>query len=295
MLSVEQLRAIMPNLSPGRALSVLPFLKAAIAEFAVEAPARTAAFLAQLAHESGQLRFMEEIWGPTAAQTRYEPQSSLATSLGNTTAGDGKRFKGRGPIQITGRANYRRYGDLLGIDLVSDPERAALPQVAFRVAGLYWMKNGLNELADRATADAFRLITRRINGGLNGLADRERFYAVARTVLGVSEGRLERGRTLPLPSPEPAFERGLEAVRAFKTREDATTRPATEETRPERKAAKKPGPKAKGAKNRSKRPASRRLKRKTTVRSSVRSRTTKNTRTGKQSTSRGRSLAKSKR
>jgi putative chitinase len=275
MLSVEQLRAIMPNLSPGRALSVLPFLKASIAEFAVEAPTRTAAFLAQLAHESGQFRFMEEIWGPTAAQTRYEPPSTLATSLGNTTGGDGKRFKVRGPIQITGRANYRRYGDLLGVDLVSDPGRAALPQVAFRIAGLYWMKNGLNELADRATADAFRLITRRINGGLNGLADRERFYAVARTVLGVSEGRVERGRTLPLPSPEPAFERGLEAVRAFKSREDATTRPATEETRPERTAARKPGSKAKAApKERPRTPARRRLKRKTTVRSSVRSRTT---------------------
>ena len=76
-------------------------------EFAIESPARMAAFIAQLAHESGQFRFMEEIWGPTPAQQRYEPPSSLATDLGNTDAGDGKRFKGRGPIQITGRANYR--------------------------------------------------------------------------------------------------------------------------------------------------------------------------------------------
>jgi predicted chitinase len=88
-------------------------------EFAIDAPPRAAAFLAQLAHESGQLRFMEEIWGPTGQQLRYEPASSLATSLGNTQAGDGKRFKGRGPIQITGRANYQRFGTLLGADLVT--------------------------------------------------------------------------------------------------------------------------------------------------------------------------------
>jgi hypothetical protein len=141
----------------------------------------------------------------------------LATALGNTEAGDGKRFKGRGPIQITGRANYRRFGDLLGIELVSDPALAALPALAFRIAGLFWSKKGLNELADRATGDAFREITRRINGGFNGLEDRQKFYAVARTVLGVGEAPITRGaeRGLPVPGPaeEPAFERGDEAIR----------------------------------------------------------------------------------
>ena len=113
MLSSEQLRAIMPGLPAAKGQAFLPFLQAALAEFAIETPARSAAFLAQVAHESGQFRFMEEIWGPTPAQQRYEPPSSLATTLGNTEPGDGKRFKGRGPIQITGRANYRRFGDLL--------------------------------------------------------------------------------------------------------------------------------------------------------------------------------------
>ena len=184
-------------------------------EFAVDAPARAAAFLAQLAHESGQFRFMEEIWGPTSAQSRYEPVSTLATNLGNSEVGDGKRFKGRGPIQITGRANYRRFGDLLGTDLVSEPARAALPELAFRIAGLFWSKKGLNELADRATDEAFREITRRINGGFNGLEDRRKFYAVARTVLDVAEGPVMRGadREFPGEADEPTFERGDEAIR----------------------------------------------------------------------------------
>lgn len=214
MLTLQQLLSIMPNVPVARREAFLPFLQAALTEFAIEAPARAAAFLAQLAHESGQFRFMEEIWGPTAAQRRYEPVSTLATNLGNTQAGDGKRYKGRGPIQITGRANYKRFGDLLGADLVSEPTRAALPEVGFRVAGLYWQKKGLNELADRVTDDAFREITRRINGGFNGLEDRRRFYSVARNVLGVVPPPLTRdAEELPRAGDEPVFERGSEAIR----------------------------------------------------------------------------------
>jgi predicted chitinase len=216
MLSAEQLQSIMPRLSAARNRELLPFLQAAMTEFAIEAPARAAAFVAQLAHESGQFRFMQELWGPTPAQLRYEPQSTLATALGNSEAGDGKRFKGRGPIQITGRANYRRFGDLLSIDLVSDPARAAVPDVAFRIAGLFWSKKGLNELADQATADAFREMTRRINGGFNGLADRQKFYAAACTVLEVSAAPVARGAETAVRAPgadEPAFERGYEAIR----------------------------------------------------------------------------------
>jgi len=223
MVTIEQLQTIMPRLPAKKAAELFPFLQAAMTEFAVDAPARAAAFLAQLAHESGQFRFMEEIWGPTEAQESYEPQSELATRLGNTEPGDGKRFKGRGPIQLTGRANYRRFGDLLGLDLVSEPARAAAPDVAFRISGLYWSKKGLNELADLATTDAFREITRRINGGFNGLADRLSFYRVARTTLGVP-GPLRsqpRGRALPGPDNEPIFERGFEAIRALARRRKA--------------------------------------------------------------------------
>jgi predicted chitinase len=213
VLTIDELEAIMPQLPAAKGASLYPFLSAAIAEFAIEAPARTAAFLAQLAHESAQFRFMEEIWGPTDAQRRYEPPSTLATKLGNTEPGDGLRFKGRGPIQITGRSNYRRFGDLLGLDLIADPPKAAQPDVAFRIAGLFWSKKGLNELADRVTQEAFREITRRINGGSNGQTERERFYEVAKNVLGVTGPSVSRGARVPAAVAEPAFDRGHEAIR----------------------------------------------------------------------------------
>jgi len=253
VLTGQQLQSIMPSIPTARREALLPFLQAAMTEFAIETPARIAAFVAQLAHESGQFRFMEEIWGPTPAQQRYEPLSTLAATLGNTETGDGKRFKGRGPIQITGRANYRRFGDLLGIDLVSDPARAAHPELAFRVAGLFWSKKGLSELADRATDEAFREITRRINGGFNGLDDRRNFYAVACSVLGVVEEGITRGaaRTRSEVGDEPEFDRGAEAIRRHARRSGATS------------AKKKPGKKQ----LRRKKPAKRK-----TARKAVRSR-----------------------
>src|SRR5262249_11373121 len=104
----------------------------------------------------------------------------------------------------------------LGVDLVTTPEQAALPDLAFRIAGLYWSKKGLNELADQATDDAFREITRRINGGFNGLADRQQFYAAARAALGGTTPPVAQDiERLPAPrAPEPVFERGYEAIRA---------------------------------------------------------------------------------
>ena len=180
MFTEKQLKQIMPNLATAKVQLYLPHLNRAMQTYGVNTMPRTAAFVAQLAHESAEFRFMEELWGPIPAQVRYEPASDLARRLGNTAPGDGKRFKGRGPIQITGRFNYQKYGDLLGIDLVAHPEMAAQPDVAFSTAGLFWNSNGLNELADDAQ---FATITKRINGGTNGLLDRERYYARAKAVL----------------------------------------------------------------------------------------------------------------
>src|SRR5688572_13364423 len=244
MLTSEQLHAIMPQLTAAKGATLFPFLTAAIGEFAIDSPARTAAFLAQLAHESGQFRFMEEIWGPTAAQRRYEPVSTLASTLGNSQTGDGFRFKGRGPIQITGRANYKRFGDLLGLDLVGEPQRAALPEVAFRIAALFWSKKGLNELADQVTPEAFKEITRRINGGFNGLADRQKYYETAKTTLGVTPPPLTRGGPPQTDTGDPDFERGAEAIRSEAgrrpTRKAAKKKPAAKK----RAAAKRPRVKA---------------------------------------------------
>ena len=211
MLSDVQLRQIMPNLAAAKLPLYLPALNRAMQTYGVDTMLRTAAFIAQLAHESGEFRWMEEIWGPTDAQRRYEPPSDLAAKLGNTQAGDGKLFKGRGPIQITGRFNYKKYGGLLGIDLTANPALAATPDVAFATAGLYWKTNGLNELAD---AEQFVTITRRINGGTNGLADRQKYYQTAKAVLAQAfmAGAVARGAREAAPTAGP-LSRGFEAIR----------------------------------------------------------------------------------
>ena len=248
MLTIEQLQAIMPLLPAAKRTTYFPFLTAAVSEFGIDQPARTAAFLAQLAHESAQFKFMEEIWGPTTAQRRYEPPDKLATTLGNTEPGDGFRFKGRGPIQVTGRANYRRFGDLLGLDLVATPAQAASPEVAFRIAALFWSKKGLNELADRVTPEAFREITRRINGGFNGLTERQRFYETAKTVLAVVAPAGDAGVSFDLDEEdvEPIFERGLEGMPAEPV-VAPRRRKTAKKTAARKQAAKKTGARKAGA------------------------------------------------
>src|SRR5258705_11128168 len=121
MVNDEDLARIMPNLSGEKRAQYLPFLQHAMEEFSINTPLREAAFLAQVAHESAEFRFMEEIWGPTAQQNRYEPVTQKSKELGNFHPGDGKRFKGRGPIQVTGRSNYQLYGSALEGDLIGDP------------------------------------------------------------------------------------------------------------------------------------------------------------------------------
>jgi putative chitinase len=178
-ISESNLQEIMPKLAKEKRDLYLPFLNKAMEIYEINTPLRAAAFLAQIAHESDELKYFEEIWGPTQAQKRYEGRSDL----GNTELGDGYRFRGRGPIQLTGRSNYKKYGDLLGVDFVSNPDLAARPEFAFQTAALYWESHGLNDLAD---AKDFITITKRINGGLNGLADRQRYCEVAKKALGLA-------------------------------------------------------------------------------------------------------------
>jgi len=183
MVTDDELRQIMPNCPASKRADYLPFIQQAMTEFEITSYLRETAFLAQLAHESAELRYMEEI----ASGAAYEGRKDL----GNTQPGDGKRYKGRGPIQLTGRANYSKYGGLLGLDLVNDPTIAATKEVGFRIAGQFWKLNGLNELAD---VQQFKLITKRINGGYNGLDDRIKYYQRAKTVMSRDDTA-----TIPMP------------------------------------------------------------------------------------------------
>lgn len=175
------------QITPQQLLLILPYarkapsaifdaLNQAMAKYEINTPARAAAFLAQVGHESGQLRYMREIWGPTQAQARYEGRADL----GNIQPGDGKRFMGRGLIQITGRANYGKAGAALGLPLLEQPELLESPAYAALSAAWWWKDHGLNELAD---ASKFETITRRINGGLNGQDDRKALWEKAKQVL----------------------------------------------------------------------------------------------------------------
>lgn len=147
-------------------------LNDAMAEFEINTLQREAAFVAQLAHESGEFRYVREL----ATGDAYENRADL----GNTQPGDGRRYRGRGLIQITGRDNYRRCGDALDVDLIAEPQRLEGDVLACRSAGWFWRDHGLNELADKRD---FRTITKRINGGFNGYAERLHYWERAKEVL----------------------------------------------------------------------------------------------------------------
>ena len=174
-LTQWQLLQILPNASPVAGVFV-SVLNTAMNRYQIIGIKRIAAFIAQIGHESGQLRYLKEVWGPTAAQARYEGRAAL----GNTMPGDGFRYRGRGLIQITGRANYAACGEGLGLDLIKQPELLEEPQHACMSAAWFWATNGLNTLADTGCFDQ---ITQRINGGQNGAKDRQAFYALAQKVL----------------------------------------------------------------------------------------------------------------
>lgn len=140
----------------------------------LDTPLRFAHFMAQCGHESGGFVYMEEI----ASGVAYEGRKDL----GNTVVGDGKRYKGRGPIQLTGRANYRRIGLRLGLNLEGNPTLVSDPSIGMWCAIEYWDENNLNKYAD---SDDTKGLTRRINGGQNGLKDREERLARMKTLLGI--------------------------------------------------------------------------------------------------------------
>lgn len=172
---------IMP-LAGSRATSFAPAFDAAMAEFTITTPRRAAAFLAHCAHESAELAFMKEL-GSQAYLDKYDT-GELARRLGNTPADDddGQKYCGRSPLQLSGLANYKAAGLVLGLDLINHPELLEQPGHGCRASAWFWRSRGLNELADE---DAFGATTVRINGGYNGLDKRIGYWLRARKVFGL--------------------------------------------------------------------------------------------------------------
>ncbi|EOD8984362.1 glycoside hydrolase family 19 protein [Pseudomonas aeruginosa] len=207
LITEQQLLQILPN-AGHRAGFFVPALNVAMERFGIIAPVRGAAFLAQVGHESGQLTRLVENLNYSAQglaatwPSRYRgadgKPNALALNLarhpqaianntyasrngnGDEASGDGWRYRGRGLLQITGRANYRTAGAGLGQPLEQEPELLEQPEFAALSAAWWWSTHGLNELADRGE---FAAITRRINGGLNGQSERLELWERAKAVL----------------------------------------------------------------------------------------------------------------
>lgn len=209
MITEAVLRAIAPKCAAPK-VHVEP-LNAAALRYDIRTPERLAMWLAQLAHESAQFNRLEENLSYSAARLmgvfpvlfrtykhaqEYERQpEKLAnyvyadknrgprSKLGNDAEGDGWKYRGRGYIQITGKYNYRTVGQALDLDLVSSPDLAAQPDIAARIAGYFWKSRGCNSIADRDDEIAFAEVTRKINPGMEGWAQRKDYWKRATLAL----------------------------------------------------------------------------------------------------------------
>ncbi len=195
-------------------------LEATLTAYDIASYLRAAHFLAQTCHESAGFRTTEEFADGSAYEGRAD--------LGNTEPGDGVRYKGRGLLQLTGRANYAAYGPAVGLDLVANPTAAADPVMSLKIACEFWTRHNLNTYAD---ADDILTITRRINGGTNGLADRQALLAKAKLILlGGAAAPPTQQPTLQLDDTGPAvlfLQKSLTA-RGFPTTADGSFGPGTE-------------------------------------------------------------------
>jgi predicted chitinase len=170
-LGWRSIRRVCPHLTTAQARTIADALGPAFRASGITTRRRAAMAVAQMAHESAGFRTTTEY----ASGAAYEGREDL----GNIRPGDGRRFKGRGYIQITGRANYRAVSKALGHDFLARPADLAKPRWAAKASCWWWKNAGCNQIADRGD---FVALTRRINGGVNGLADRRRYYRRARLV-----------------------------------------------------------------------------------------------------------------
>lgn len=172
ILTAQILLGISPQGNKEIIIGLVEPLNEYLPKYGISTQLRLDHFLGQAAEETAGFRTLTEY----ASGAEYEGRRDL----GNTEPGDGPRFKGRGIFQLTGRDNYAYMRQKLGVDLVNNPEMAATPIIAVQTACLFWQMRGLNTLADN---DDIQGITRRINGGLNGLNDREIFTDRADNIL----------------------------------------------------------------------------------------------------------------
>lgn len=209
-ITTELLKAIYPASTEANRAKYAAPLERAMLRFSINTPLRAAAFLAQVGHESGQLRYVEENlnYSATGLLTtfgKYFKMSADAASYARNpekianrvyanrlanddeASGDGWRYRGRGLIQLTGKVNYAAAGLGLGVDLTKDPNKLLTPEYATLSASWFWHSKGLNAIADKLGGKddikMFGTISVVINGGTNGKADREALYLLAKKAL----------------------------------------------------------------------------------------------------------------
>lgn len=176
----KQMLQIVKN--EARVDNFLHYINAWADVFEINTPLRIAHFLAQICHETCGLKYLKE-GGTPSYFSKYE-EGKLAKTLGNTQKGDGYKYRGRGFIMITGRGNYQAYqnsGYCKG-DIMSEPTLLEKPLGATKSGLWWWWKHGCNKLADK---DDIVALTKKINGGLNGIDDRKKWLAITKKAFGV--------------------------------------------------------------------------------------------------------------
>lgn len=211
-LTGEILKSIVPTLRFETASRYADLINGAMLEAQIKTPRQKAAFIASIAHESaGLARWVEnlyysaerivEVWPtrfasiddarPYAMQPEKLANSVYAQRMGNgpSSTGNGYRYRGRGPLMLTGKDNYAAAERDMGIPLTQNPSLAAEPEYGFRIAAWFWRTNGLNELAE---AGDFKAVTKKINGGLVGYKDRYASFVRGLAALGGAQGPVAR-------------------------------------------------------------------------------------------------------
>lgn len=176
-ITKEQLRVIAPTIKePNLSIYTTEF-NDTMDKYQITGLSEMCMFLAQTLHESGACRYVKELADGKAYEGRKD--------LGNINPGDGVRYKGRGLIQITGLTNYQQISKDFGVDFVKSPELLEQPHWATRSAGWFWNSRKLNSIAKDNTEAAFLAVTKKINGGTNGLEDRKNYWNNAKKVFGI--------------------------------------------------------------------------------------------------------------